>query len=160
VFELSVRNARPLIESAGSGASGAEDDVPMSPTAPSTPPLITSPEPHSPHSGGLPLPSPSHSAKTALLSRIGSVKKWGVRKKRPSSAPSEVVLQEAESDKDRVPGVYFFRPRSYPFLCLLFLLIYMSFTSFLSFHLFLFTLSSRDTEPNLLQRSTPTPNMI
>jgi len=160
VFELSVRNARPLIESAGSGVSGAEDDVPMSPTAPSTPPPITSPEPHSPPSGGLPMPSPSHSGKTALLSRIGSVKKWGVRKKRPSSTPSEVVLQEAETDKDRVPGVYFFRPCSYPFLCLAFLLINMSFTSFLFLNLFSFTLASRDTELNLLQGSTSTPNMI
>jgi hypothetical protein len=62
----------------------------------------------------------------------------GSSDKRPSSTPSEVVFQEAETDKDRVPGVYFFRPRSYPFLCP-------------PFHLFLFTLLSRDTELNLLR---------
>ena len=32
---------------------------------------------------GLPMPSPSHSGKTALLSRTGSVTKWGVRTKDP-----------------------------------------------------------------------------
>ncbi|KAE9408086.1 hypothetical protein BT96DRAFT_21501 [Gymnopus androsaceus JB14] len=40
------------------------------------------------------LPSPP--SRTPLLSRIGSVKKWGVRKKRASSTPSETILQEAE----------------------------------------------------------------
>ncbi|KAK7058973.1 hypothetical protein VNI00_001597 [Paramarasmius palmivorus] len=38
--------------------------------------------------------------KTPLLSRIGSVKKWGARKKRASSTPSEMMVQEGEGHAD------------------------------------------------------------
>lgn len=36
----------------------------------------------------------SGGSKTPLLSRIGSVKKWGVRRKRASTGPAEVMMQE------------------------------------------------------------------
>lgn len=62
----------------------------------STPPLLPStPERCS--------PSPLHTTeatpgnnKTPLLSRIGSVKKWGVRRKRASTGPAEVISGEVE----------------------------------------------------------------
>lgn len=52
---------------------------PMVPTMPSSSVEVT------PRSGG---------SKTPLLSRIGSVKKWGVRRKRASTGPVEVFMQE------------------------------------------------------------------
>ncbi|KAG1743817.1 hypothetical protein EDB19DRAFT_1697079 [Suillus lakei] len=42
--------------------------------------------------------------KTPLLSRIGSVKKWGVRKKRASTGPAEVMMHElGHEDRERTP---------------------------------------------------------
>lgn len=38
--------------------------------------------------------TPSGGSKTPLLSRIGSVKRWGVRRKRASTGPAEVMMQE------------------------------------------------------------------
>lgn len=38
--------------------------------------------------------TPGGGSKTPLLSRIGSVKKWGVRRKRASTGPAEVMMQE------------------------------------------------------------------
>jgi hypothetical protein len=42
--------------------------------------------------------------KTPLLSRIGSVKKWGVRKKRASTGPAEVMMHElGHGDQEHTP---------------------------------------------------------
>ncbi|KAI0058156.1 hypothetical protein BV25DRAFT_1296420 [Artomyces pyxidatus] len=46
---------------------------------------------------------PAEPTKTPLLSRIGSVKKWGARKKRVSTGPAEVLLDEMDSSKDVTP---------------------------------------------------------
>ncbi|KIK70974.1 hypothetical protein GYMLUDRAFT_33070 [Collybiopsis luxurians FD-317 M1] len=64
-----------------------------------------SPSPNPPSNrnsiAGLPSSPPT---RTPLLSRIGSVKKkWAVRKKRASSAPSEIILQEGEAANDPTP---------------------------------------------------------
>ncbi|KAG6336077.1 hypothetical protein ID866_3003 [Astraeus odoratus] len=76
----------------------------------STPPL----PPSTPESSSPPLPSaieatPS-SNKTPLLSRIGSVKKWGVRRKRASTGPAEVMVHElggrAEENTPRPPSTF------------------------------------------------------
>ncbi|KAH7886709.1 hypothetical protein F5I97DRAFT_1038359 [Phlebopus sp. FC_14] len=69
----------------------------------STPPLPPS-TPERPSSPPLP-PSeatPSNT-KTPLLSRIGSVKKWGVRRKRASTGPAEVTMREIGNGEDRNP---------------------------------------------------------
>ncbi|KAH0835601.1 hypothetical protein J3R83DRAFT_9326 [Lanmaoa asiatica] len=52
---------------------------------PTVPMMPTSSVEATPRSGG---------SKTPLLSRIGSVKKWGVRRKRASTGPGEVMMQE------------------------------------------------------------------
>ena len=60
--------------------------------------------------GGIPMPSPSNSGNMALLSWIGGMNrcmmKWGARKKRASSSPSKVVLQEAKRERVRTPGMF------------------------------------------------------
>ncbi|KAG8215721.1 hypothetical protein J3R82DRAFT_7613 [Butyriboletus roseoflavus] len=53
---------------------------------PMVPMMLSSSVEATPRSGG---------SKTPLLSRIGSVKKWGVRRKRASTGPAEVTMQEA-----------------------------------------------------------------
>ncbi|TFK61550.1 hypothetical protein BDN72DRAFT_438768 [Pluteus cervinus] len=92
----------------------------MRPTSPGTP-VTPSPKlpPETPssmhstpasHTSNLPSvtsPPPS-TGKSALLSRIGSVKKWGVRRKRGSTTPAEVESRFAEQqDMDLTP-----RPQS------------------------------------------------
>ncbi|KAH7925772.1 hypothetical protein BV22DRAFT_1033576 [Leucogyrophana mollusca] len=71
-----------------------EEQYEPAPLPPSTPERPSSP----------PLPSSDATspgaAKTPLLSRIGSVKKWGVRKKRASTGPSEVMLQDYGQNQD------------------------------------------------------------
>ncbi|KAL0581621.1 hypothetical protein V5O48_000437 [Marasmius crinis-equi] len=79
------------------------------PVTPQTPPRSSSPQlPSSAEPSSTPStsngnrnsiqPGSSPPTKTPLLSRIGSVKKWGVRKKRASSTPSELMLQEDSQD--------------------------------------------------------------
>ncbi|THH15007.1 hypothetical protein EW146_g5406 [Bondarzewia mesenterica] len=60
------------------------------------PPPVPSP-PHPPPTE-ISMTPPDHPAtKTPLLSRIGSVKKWGTRRKRASTDPSEVILNEVDT---------------------------------------------------------------
>ncbi|KAF5390239.1 hypothetical protein D9757_002951 [Collybiopsis confluens] len=57
----------------------------------------SSPSPNPPSNRNSIAGLPSPTTRTPLLSRIGSVKKkWAVRKKRASSTPSEIILQEGE----------------------------------------------------------------
>ncbi|TFY75545.1 hypothetical protein EWM64_g8467 [Hericium alpestre] len=65
------------------------------PPPPAPPPQDSPPQPAS--------PDQSMSTKTPLLSRIGSVKKWGARKKRASTGPAEVLLNELDGNKDATP---------------------------------------------------------
>lgn len=97
-------NASSDILESGSGEGSSLDHAPSPHASPqaSTSRRLASPDPFSSPSGSkrnstsasIGLPSPS--GKVPLLSRIGSVKKWGVRKKRASSTPSEVMIQESE----------------------------------------------------------------
>ncbi|KAI6011829.1 hypothetical protein EDC04DRAFT_758818 [Pisolithus marmoratus] len=67
----------------------------------STPPLPPStPERSSPPPPPTAEATPS-SNKTPLLSRIGSVKKWGARRKRASTGPAEVVAHQAGGDYEQ-----------------------------------------------------------
>lgn len=90
VFELTSMPPRTTSRHSSDG----DEDVLMRPRTPQTPirtspPLVLPPEQHTTS-----IASPSSSGKAALLSRIGSVKKWGVRKKRDSTAPSDILLQD------------------------------------------------------------------
>lgn len=62
------------------------------PLPPSTPERSSSPPP--------PAAEATPSGKTPLLSRIGSVKRWGVRRKRASTGPAEVVAHELGLARD------------------------------------------------------------
>lgn len=71
----------------------------------SSPPLPPS-TPERPSSSPLPQSDTGSSSapKTPILSRIGSVKKWGMRKKRASTGPAEVMMQElGDRDQERTP---------------------------------------------------------
>ncbi|KAA1478798.1 hypothetical protein DENSPDRAFT_934411 [Dentipellis sp. KUC8613] len=58
---------------------------------------------HDPPAPPLPSPDQSPPTKTPLLSRIGSVKRWGGRKKRSSTSPADIVLNEMDANKDATP---------------------------------------------------------
>ncbi|KAI0047085.1 hypothetical protein FA95DRAFT_1559429 [Auriscalpium vulgare] len=66
-------------------------------------PLPSPPPPTSPLPVPVDLPpvDPAASTKTPLLSRIGSVKKWGARKKRASTGPAEVIADESKEATPR-----------------------------------------------------------
>ena len=109
VYELVVRNPLPPPSLNSSSDvlerpdQSARTRSPTPQTPPSTPPLFdplsTSANSSNRNSVNASLGVPSPPNKTPLLGRIGSVKKWGVRKKRASSTPSEVVLQEVGQDQ-------------------------------------------------------------
>ena len=67
------------------------------PQRPSTPDCNDTPPPTSD-----PLPEVTASNKAPLLSRIGSVKKWGIRRKRASTPPSDVP-QDSENESNTRP---------------------------------------------------------
>ena len=76
----------------------------------STPPLPPS-TPERASSPLSPTPAATPSGKTPLLSRIGSVKRWGVRRKRASTGPAEVVAHELGLARDgentpRPPSIF------------------------------------------------------
>ncbi|KAJ8585692.1 hypothetical protein M405DRAFT_935862 [Rhizopogon salebrosus TDB-379] len=74
-----------------------DSSPPLPPSTPERP--SSSPLPHS-DTGSSSAPAP----KTPILSRIGSVKKWGTRKKRTSTGPAEVMMQElGDRDEGRTP---------------------------------------------------------
>ncbi|KAF9270209.1 hypothetical protein L218DRAFT_939238 [Marasmius fiardii PR-910] len=113
---LSIRSVNASTESVGMRANRNGR-----PTTPQTPPHSSSPSlppsddtSHTPpignrNSTSLNLGPSSPPNKTPLLSRIGSVKKWGVRKKRASSTPSEMMLQDTAADTSITESSY---PRS------------------------------------------------
>ena len=83
---------------------------PSSPTCPSTPEPSSAPPASTPDR----LASPG-SQKMPLMTRIGSVKKWGTRKKRESTTPSEFSQDPDGSDSPAQPaknGRWFFRNTS------------------------------------------------
>ncbi|ESK86650.1 hypothetical protein Moror_9711 [Moniliophthora roreri MCA 2997] len=116
-IELAIRGPIPSRSVNASAESvGLRYDRDVRPTTPQTPPRSSSPqlssaEPvSSPPTAGIAIKSNNRQSvissassppnKTPLLSRIGSVKKWGVRKKRASSTPSEVMVQEGDAHAD------------------------------------------------------------
>ena len=69
-------------------------------------PLPSPPQPTTPNQAPADL-SPSESSnnnpRSSILSRIGSVKRWGVRKRRTSPSPSDAVAAGEQSGKDATP---------------------------------------------------------
>ncbi|KAF8642070.1 hypothetical protein AX16_009686 [Volvariella volvacea WC 439] len=92
------REWRVLTERDGQDVELPSDSRPMSPRTPATPPPTH--QQMQPQTAGKQVPStPSGSGMASpssggLLSRIGSVKRWGVRRKRGSTTPSEVEAME------------------------------------------------------------------
>ncbi|KAG0698774.1 hypothetical protein DFH29DRAFT_82018 [Suillus ampliporus] len=71
-----------------------------------SPPLLPPSTPERPSTSPLPQSDTGSTGpqKTPLLSRIGSVKKWGARKKRASTGPAEVMMYElGHEDHERTP---------------------------------------------------------
>ncbi|KAG7099204.1 hypothetical protein E1B28_001071 [Marasmius oreades] len=88
------RNGRPITPQTAPHSSSSS----LPPAAePSTSPPITTDNRNSIWQNSGPSSPPT---KMPLLSRIGSVKKWGVRKKRASSTPSELMVQEGDIHAD------------------------------------------------------------
>ncbi|KAJ8083987.1 hypothetical protein PM082_002754 [Marasmius tenuissimus] len=122
------RHPLPPSINASTESIGLRLDRDARPVTPQTPPRSSSPslpssvEPHSAASSSNAnrnsiITGSSPPTKTPLLSRIGSVKKWGVRKKRASSTPSELMQEDAqtEASTSRSPsksGSWFFRVTS------------------------------------------------
>ncbi|KAG2346198.1 hypothetical protein BDR05DRAFT_1057828 [Suillus weaverae] len=72
----------------------------------SSPPPLPPSTPERPSTSPLPQSDTGSTGqqKTPLLSRIGSVKKWGVRKKRASTGPAEVMMHElGQQDQEHTP---------------------------------------------------------
>ncbi|KAI0247749.1 hypothetical protein BJV78DRAFT_896701 [Lactifluus subvellereus] len=69
-----------------------------------TSPLPSPPQPSSPNPEAIDLPSSetSNSSRTSILSRIGSVTRWGVRKRRTSPSPGHAD-ESAEAGRDATP---------------------------------------------------------
>ncbi|KAI0070816.1 hypothetical protein K474DRAFT_1669674 [Panus rudis PR-1116 ss-1] len=84
----------------------AENPPPLRPSTPEK--SVSPPTNHAPLASEPPAPEPAPTppSRSSLVSRIGSVgKKWGAaRKKRVSTEPSEVALQEASQDTPRAPA--------------------------------------------------------
>lgn len=104
VYELAVRNSMaPQSSSDFSEGSDASHSVrPESPRTPvETPPPQSYSDPATPenHRNSISA-SVGSPTRTPLLSRIGSVKRWGVRRKRASATPSEVMLQDNERSRE------------------------------------------------------------
>ncbi|THV04961.1 hypothetical protein K435DRAFT_835195 [Dendrothele bispora CBS 962.96] len=99
-YEMTVRNP-PMLSSRESLGLPEEDEPMTSSTPPPTSPDVSNTPSSNRNStnfsSGLPPSTPG--GKTPLLSRIGSVKKWSSRKKRSSSTPSEVILQQTEYEQ-------------------------------------------------------------
>lgn len=71
-----------------------------------SPPPLPPSTPERPSTSPLPQSDTGSSGpqKTPLLSRIGSVKRWGVRKKRASTGPAEVMMHElGHEDQEHTP---------------------------------------------------------
>ena len=75
-------------------------------------PLPSPPQPSSPNQGHLDLPpsETSSSSRSSILSRLGSVKKWGVRKRVTSPGPGDP--EGAQTEKDATPRAAASRARS------------------------------------------------
>ena len=76
-------------------------------------PLPSPPQPSSPSPGPTDLPpsETSNSSRSSILSRIGSVKRWGVRKRFTSPGPSDTT-EDVKAERDATPRASGFQPRS------------------------------------------------
>jgi hypothetical protein len=76
-------------------------------------PLPSPPQPSSPNQGPIDLPpsEASNSSKSSILSRLGSVKKWGVRKRFTSPGPGDAPEGE-QAERDATPRAAASRARS------------------------------------------------
>jgi hypothetical protein len=76
-------------------------------------PLPSPPQPSSPTPGPVDLPpsETSSSSKSSILSRIGSVKRWGVRKRFTSPGPSD-PSEGVQAERDATPRAAAFQPQS------------------------------------------------
>ena len=76
-------------------------------------PLPSPPQPSSPNQGPVDLPpsEASNSSRSSILSRLGSVKKWGVRKRFTSPGPGDVPEGE-QAETDATPRAAASRARS------------------------------------------------
>ncbi|KAI9454490.1 hypothetical protein BJY52DRAFT_1284609 [Lactarius psammicola] len=93
-------------------------------------PLPSPPQPTTPNPAPADLPpseSSSNNPRSSILSRIGSVKKWGVRKRLTSPGPSDAVAADEQPGRDATPRAaasqsqtpsrtpsWFFRPSDTP----------------------------------------------
>ena len=69
-------------------------------------PLPSPPQPTTPNPAPADLPpseSSSNNPRSSILSRIGSVKRWGVRKRLTSPGPSDVVAADEQPGRDATP---------------------------------------------------------
>ena len=76
-------------------------------------PLPSPPQPSSPNQGLVDLPpsETSNSSRSSILSRLGSVKKWGVRKRITSPGPGDAA-EGAQAERDATPRAAASRARS------------------------------------------------
>ena len=76
-------------------------------------PLPSPPQPSSPSPGPADLPpsETSNSSRSSILSRIGSVKRWGVRKRFTSPGPSDPA-EDLKAERDATPRATGFQPQS------------------------------------------------
>src|SRR5712691_4484755 len=76
-------------------------------------PLPSPPQPSSPSPGPVDLPpsETSNSSRSSILSRIGSVKRWGVHKRFTSPGPSDTA-DDLKAERDATPRAPGFQPQT------------------------------------------------